>query len=117
VAAAFDRLTTTNGPVATTLAAHDIERFEREARRIDVAMASRAGFLRAVFGQLLANGRCATSIRLKRGHARWRRRMRFADQTSHDPDAALYGRGRGPIRGHFENARLREQPAPARTGR
>src|SRR5438552_1674310 len=47
VAAAFDRLTTTNGPVATTLAAHDIERFEREARRIDVAMASRAGFLRA----------------------------------------------------------------------
>src|SRR5205814_4940157 len=53
------------GAISVTPAAHHIEAFERESRRIDVTVAGSAGGIGAVTIELLADGDSASDIRLE----------------------------------------------------
>ena len=72
--AGFRLRTLGKGAIAVAPAAHDIEAFERESRRIDLTVAGSASGIGAVAVELLADGDRASYIRLKSGHARGRRR-------------------------------------------
>ena len=108
--AGFRLRTLGEGAIAVTPAAHHIEAFEGESRRIDLTVAGSACGIGAVAVELLADGDRASDIRLKCGHARGRGGVE-AEDALHDPDAAQNGRRCSPIRGHLENARLSQDSA------
>src|ERR1043166_5301423 len=105
-----------NRTVAIAPASHHIEALEREARRIDFAMARRASLVRAMLVELLANRDRAANVRLDRDYGRGWRRRDFAEDPLGDPHAAQHRRGRRAVRGYLEHAGLRHQPAAHAVG-
>ena len=66
-------LAVADGAVVVAPAADDVEPFQGEAGRIDLAMASGTGLDLAVLGQLFADRRGAADVRLDGRHVRRRR--------------------------------------------
>ena len=97
--------------VAVAPAAHHVEAFEREARRVDLGVAGGAGLQRAMLFELCADGRGAAGVGLDGRHAGRRRGWRLAEDALHDPRAAQHRRGRGAVGGHLEHAGLGQQAA------
>ena len=105
------------GAVTFTETAHDVEALERDPRRIDLGVAGRARFERAMFLQLLTDRHGPTSVRLDGGYA-GRRRWRFtAEDALHDPGAADDGRCRGAVGSDLEHRGLRHETAAHAAGR
>jgi hypothetical protein len=92
---------------AVTLApaADDIIVFQCEAGRVNLRVAARAVFGRAVFSELLANGRRSADVRLDGGDVRRRRRYRAAQNAVEHPYATRNRAGRCTVGTDFEHAR------------
>src|SRR5215472_9846302 len=102
----LDRVAIAECAVTIPPGAHDIEALQREPGRVDVAMAGRATFLAAVFGELFANSCRAANIWIKRGHVGRRWRWWLAQQPRHDPGPAFNGGGGRPVGSDLQDARL-----------
>src|SRR5579883_538008 len=96
--------------VAIAPAAHDVEAFEREAGRINLAMAGSADRVGAMTIKLLAYGDGAPDIWFDGGHA-GRLNESGTEDALHDPDPSDYWRGGGAVGRHLEHARLGQQAA------
>ena len=98
--------------------AGDVEVLERQADRIDHAVARRARRVRAVLLHALAHRAQPAVFRLRRRfevrHVRRRRRRRRAEQHFHHPLAAQHRRGAIGVRRQRQDAAVAEQAAPPR---
>ena len=91
--------------------------FESEAERVDLGVTVGARLHRAMFLQLLPDGRGSANVRLDGGYVRRRRARRRAEEFLQQPDAALHRGGIHTVGGHREHAGVAEQPASWRIGR
>src|SRR5687767_4765198 len=80
----FGRLSFGNRTVAIAPAAHDIETFERESRRVHLAVTRCAAGIITMFLQLLPNCHRATDVGLDCSNWRWWRNV-DAENSLHDP--------------------------------
>ena len=96
--------------------AGDVEVVQRQADRIDHAMARRARRIRAVLLHPLAHGAEPSILRLRGrlevGHVRRRGRRRRAEQHFHHPLASKHRRRAVGVRGERQNAAVSQQPLP-----
>src|SRR5262249_40498236 len=97
--------------VAIAPAADDVVTLQGETGRIDPCVAARTCFCRTMLGELFADSRGATDIRLDGRHVRRRWWRGLAHDAVEHPRSAYHRACGCAIGGDLENTRMRENPA------
>jgi len=111
---AGDRLTLLETAVAVPPAAADVERFQREADRVEELVAGGARRVGRMPREQITNRLRAANVGLDGRHALRRMRWRLAEQPRHHPRAAHHGRRVRAVGRHPLDRRLREQTTERR---